>query len=1410
MSLVCPNKNTDSWRELMDAVEQNEVDATEAWAANGNEVPVGEELEKYRVYYKKARKLRSMDTVQLLNALKKEKASLFSMYKGRLFVKKNANMGEVDKLFSLSNKKLRKTVLSRRKAQRFGEGGREIWYVEIDGQTVFKQKDGTDISAPDPKIEGRLKELMVELGIKLENYDEYKEWYEDTYQKPLNAIAAADLMRKVITVKEGKADRNTLPEEVSHFILYALKDDPKVIEALSLIESTEEWKNHSESYIEDYEGNMPMIRLEILGKLMAKQLGDTIVDERPIWKRTLDRIWNSFLRFFTFGNSAKEARIKSTLDGIVNEALGDTTRIKEGLTEESSGVFKQLDTDLFKNSKILNPMKAELKETLSLIKRKVDRAQKKGVKSFTEREQRLFKELQLSYNNNRITQGLINFISHAEGEAESIISRLVEIEESFDEGKYDNELPQFTRLLRDMNGYISTYKDVIDSILSDSIKEREKLTSNDENAEKLSLIINSLQNISTGIVSMNKTYEHYGKQIYVHTMKEFVKRRFDTAEEVDAHLEDLIRKTDEVDKDISWWRKMLDSAAESTDEFIMLADRLYKEELELANIETDDIMKDLIDLDIAVKEAGVENTEFMLEKDENGIPTGNFITSINESLYQSKKSEFFTELYRKYGLPTGNTKADSVKRKRIISANSNMEHDIKSEIAKWYSENHDENPEWKNLVIKKRESIYNRIFIFKKDIEYVKKFKKENGSGWIRKLHEENHQLGVKAKRAEEILSEWISKRKVSTLAGDISYRKEFAKPKQSIYGNPAFSKLTPAQKIYYNGIMDIRKKLTSHMNEVFADSILVPQIRKDSIERIKSDPKRTIPEMMRDAFKVREDATDRGTLALDENDRPIKQIPLFFFNKLDNMNDLSTDITASMIMFADMANRHKHLNRISDILELGADILRTRKVKSKAVIPTIKDGSLARTETITEGGNAFERYQSFLDMSLYGERVENEGEFLGLDKAKVADALNRYTAINSLALNVYAGFQNIILGNIMVRQEAFVNEFVDHKDVLYADKKYWQGGDGIGGVLRDIGKVRSESKLRLFMELFDVLQDHESRASQVNTDRSRWARMFDMSALFFVNHAGEHQMQGRMAIALAHKKKVLNSKGEEIPLYEALYVDNYRLKVEEGTKNLDGSDFTNKDIASFKIRMKAINQRLHGIYNNTDKSAIQKKALGRMVMLFRKWMKPGYNRRFDDEYYNYSLESDVEGFYTTTFNFFNTLRKELQEGKLTLASSKEHYSKLSDTKKANLRRSLAEVSTLMGALAATMILDALVEGMDDDDEVAMWVANMSAYQANRLVTEIGFYVPVLGTSEALKIVKSPAAAINQIDLILDLGKVIDPMAFFNSNDVLPRYQKGRNKGDLKLKVWGKKLVPMVDTVEDFFYPEDRLKFFTQ
>ena len=110
----------------------------------------------------------------------------------------------------------------------------------------------------------------------------------------------------------------------------------------------------------------------------------------------------------------------------------------------------------------------------------------------------------------------------------------------------------------------------------------------------------------------------------------------------------------------------------------------------------------------------------------------------------------------------------------------------------------------------------------------------------------------------------------------------------------------------------------------------------------------------------------------------------------------------------------------------------------------------------------------------------------------------------------------------------------------------------------------------------------------------------------------------------------------------------------------------------------------------------------------------------------------------------------------------------------------------------------------DDDDD--NWALNMVAYQTNRLSSELGFY---FNPNDLLKLVQSPSATINQLDKLTDLIKIIDPSAIGSDDPFFREYKAGRNKGKTYGRIWAKKAIPMWKSVDDWFYPDEKLKFFS-
>lgn len=647
--------------------------------------------------------------------------------------------------------------------------------------------------------------------------------------------------------------------------------------------------------------------------------------------------------------------------------------------------------------------------------------------------------------------------------------------------------------------------------------------------------------------------------------------------------------------------------------------------------------------------------------------------------------------------------------------------------------------------------------------------------------------------------------------------------PKMSIYGNKQYQRLNAAQKEYYDTVMNIKSQLDSYLPEKYTTLTNAVKIRKDLLERVKSSDGvksgvKQIWEGIKDEFIRRTDDADFGDRATvkDFEGNEVQTLPIYFtkMKEGESANDLSTDIVSTLTAYAAMANDFDEMNKVIDVLELGRDLLRERQITQtqggKPLVEKFKAVGRKVEGKLTKEGEAtrfIQRLNDFFEMQVYGRYMADEGTFgkTNIDKGKVANFVNRVTSMNNLALNVLSGISNVATGTVMMRIESFVGEFYNEKNTITADRVY---GQSLPEYLAEMGSRVKTSKLALWDELFNVMQEYEQDVREVNFDRKSWfSRMFNTSTLFFMNNAGEHWMQNRTSLALADAYKMKAPNGKIVSLWDAMEVvpidknnkkAGAKLQLKQGYTKADGSAFTQDDIIKFSRKSAAINQRMHGIYNKADRSAVQRLAIGRMGIMFRKWIKPSLNRRFKSANYNYDLGAWTEGYYRTSGRFLLQLARDLRETQFNLGA---RWDELTPTEKANIGRALTET----GHFLAVMAIIGLIEWSDGKDRP--WLVRMAEYQARRLYSELGTMIPGKSMiTEGLRIIKSPAAGINTIEDMLDLTKLLNP---WNYMDEL---QSGRYEGHSTAykSFFESPIIPMNRTIYRGLHPETGIPFFKQ
>ena len=649
--------------------------------------------------------------------------------------------------------------------------------------------------------------------------------------------------------------------------------------------------------------------------------------------------------------------------------------------------------------------------------------------------------------------------------------------------------------------------------------------------------------------------------------------------------------------------------------------------------------------------------------------------------------------------------------------------------------------------------------------------------------------------------------------------------PKFDIYKNTRYLSMTSDEKAFYDEFIKIKTELDALLPAGKTDTFSAVKIRKDTLERALAGGKMTemIAESIKDRFIRRGDDVDVDyeEALVDFEGRRVGSIPTYYLKMRDgeSTDDLSTDVISTMIAYAAMANDFYEMNNIVQSMELGRDLLLDKEsghnigqTKGQKTVDEVLDylGNKIHKQLKKENTNFEDRLNALYEMSLYGQRRKDEGTVgkSNIDKGKLADQLNAITALNTLALNLTASITNVVTGTAMLRIEAVAKEFMSYSDVLRGDRAY---ALAMPSFFAEYGRSVKTNKLSLFDEKFNVMQEYEGEIRNTNFDRKTWfKRMFEMDTLFFMNNCGEHWLQNRTALGLAYAYKMKGPNGEESNLWDALEVVSIdkqhpeygaKLVIKEGYTKPDGSEFTEDDIYEFSRRSAAINQRMHGIYNKEDMNVAQRVGLGRMAMLFRKYLVPSVDRRFRREaIYNYDLGAWEQGYYITAFNFLGQLLKDVKQHKLNITLA---WSSLTEPQKMNIKRAYTEVLYFLGILGALMLLG----GDDVDRKSRSFFLNELELQLKRQRAEIGTLVPSPRMfDEGLKTLKSPAASIDTIEDMLATFGLLFPSNYMHT------MESGRYKGHTRAyKIFmTSPFVPMNNTIYKSLHPDEIIPFYNQ
>lgn len=584
-----------------------------------------------------------------------------------------------------------------------------------------------------------------------------------------------------------------------------------------------------------------------------------------------------------------------------------------------------------------------------------------------------------------------------------------------------------------------------------------------------------------------------------------------------------------------------------------------------------------------------------------------------------------------------------------------------------------------------------------------------------------------------------------------------------------------------------------------------LPYVTKSMLEQFQSGKtaKEIVEEGFAKTFKKHSDDIEKGEIT-DAQGNPIDFIPVHY-NRTDSFDPekQSYDLSTIYWLWNRMANNYVEKSEVQPEAELVKVIAENRQymVLDSKGNPINKIMDYAKSKELTKSGSKaliVDQYSDFLSMVLYGKTKVDEGDInvfgYKIDKAKALDSIGKYSAYNLLGLNVIQGISNVNYGELQQIIEGAVGEYFTLGDLKTATNEYTKQLIGNNSILSDIGERVKHNKINALNEMFDVLNEYEGGEFRRN---SKFSNLMLSDALFFTAHAGEHFMQSRAMMALLMRVKAIDKTGNVIGnMYEMYDIEKDKngnptgKLILDSRVDLDKSNWDNEQQILFGEKAKRVLARIHGEYSILGKSAIQKYALGRLGIMFRKFIVPGIKKRWEKKKVNELLGDYTEGSYREFGLYIKKLAESVKAMQISIAN--DHWDQLLPREKANIKRAIAEVMAMtMFAVLGTIFLN--LKGDDDDDDVYKRMLGIAAFTAFRSKSELAFYFnPV----EAMNILRSPAASISMLENIIKMLSSMLPPDF----DGFDIYERGSWKGSYKIT---KKAVNLLPAYRQYYRVRD-------
>ena len=578
------------------------------------------------------------------------------------------------------------------------------------------------------------------------------------------------------------------------------------------------------------------------------------------------------------------------------------------------------------------------------------------------------------------------------------------------------------------------------------------------------------------------------------------------------------------------------------------------------------------------------------------------------------------------------------------------------------------------------------------------------------------------------------------------------------------------AMLVYRDAQMD-----ANNVGETY-NRYLLPQTRKTEVERVasflKGDVGKNFKNSIKDMFNYTEDDMAQGEQMFGDD---IKVIPKMYVNRLENPEDVSTDLFYSLTLAS------------------SESFLRQSRVAYYGDLMSIHDRILSRDMTgkDSKSSNTYKMIKSAIDFNLFGVKETAtypvQVPLIGtVDLVKVARGLLGFIKFKNLGLNVIIPITSLLTGEATRRIEIFVGEFIDKRSQSMGTKEYRRlVGDG----MKEIGKINTSAKLNVLGEFYRVFDMGDSFKNSKYGFMGR-----NMPRTGMILHTGaNYPLYGKTMLGILHDFRIVDGKmmnkndfvqerknqgvgyKDSIKEWEAAedkvlynYIVHKGNKITYNKEKLikdlsnNGVDYSEQELDEIIVDIhngtqkyiSYVNSITDGQIPEEDKVLAQRHFLLSYFMTHRGWLSIGTARRFKGRHLNLDTNLQEEGSYLTLWNYMSDIVKEWDVK--NMSSFFKSFSNTWDNSDELERRNMRRIAIEMGALASLMLLSvALRTAADDDDNEDIYSLQMANYLTYRTLNELSSVQFNIG-SNVYETIDSPFVGMSIVSNMFSIGEVFD------------------------------------------------------